>query len=153
MRLVDAGPLVFGVEPREINDAVFDEHFDADARATTTIAELRVGAGTDDGGVSVHVFDAATMTEHLRFDCFEENPHYHYQCPGADHVVVTYDSAAHGPMEEWVVERVRSGRLSAMLRHGGAPDLADLVERHDLTGVVPALLEEMSRPVTTKETA
>ncbi len=91
------------------------ELFDEQTRATSTVTELRPGFDLDDRGVSIHVYDTASMTERLRFDCFDENPHYHYIKPPGGGIVVAYDAAANGPMRAWVSALFRSGRLFSML--------------------------------------
>ena len=71
-----AGAIRFGVEFRELTDAVAAsavlEAASGDERGQTT--EL------DDRGVSIHVFgnQDGEEREFLRFDCFLEDPHYHY---------------------------------------------------------------------------
>lgn len=70
------GSLRLGVEYRRLTDAV------------TAAAVLVAAAGDergqttdlDDRGVSIHVFghQDGEDREFLRFDCFVEDPHYHY---------------------------------------------------------------------------
>jgi hypothetical protein len=82
--------------------------------------------GTDDG------------YEYVRFDVFEDEPHYHYIHPtpsGAEigNNVIDFDTAAQGEMLPWAIECLRT-RLPAMLTEaeGGhlVPDLdPDLIGR------------------------
>ena len=53
---ISAGPLTFGIEYRFLTRAEPEE------------------------GVCVHVFEGKPerLSERLRFDCFDEDPHYHY---------------------------------------------------------------------------
>ena len=44
---------------------------------TATAGWIPIGT-FDDHGASLHVFGAEDGLEHLRFDCFEQEPHYHY---------------------------------------------------------------------------
>ena len=63
--------------------------------------------GFDDFGATLHVCGTADGLEHLRFDCFENEPHYHYidQAAGAN-VVVRIDELAVGDPDR-VLARVR----------------------------------------------
>jgi hypothetical protein len=63
--------------------------------------------GTDDGH------------EYVRFDVFDDEPHYHYihRTPAGAEVVnnvMDFDSTAHGEMLPWAIGRLRT-RLPAML--------------------------------------
>jgi len=74
----------------------------------------------------------------VRFDCFDDEPHYHYNHrvePGGEVVnhVVGFDAVAHGPMLPWALDCLRT-RLPEMLAQAGGGDLvsqldAALVER------------------------
>lgn len=118
---IPAGAVTFAVEYRLLNEDTLQGHRpepegDAPARVF------------DDRGVTLHVFDAADGREYLRFDCFEEDPHYHYiQHHRQVNVVVRLDTAADGEPLPWALERLRT-RLPEMLRQAGAADLADRVE-------------------------
>ena len=65
--------------------------------------------------------------EHLRFDCFENEPHYHYidQAAGAN-VVVRIDELAVGDPIEFSLACVEH-HLPDMLRNCGVAALADEV--------------------------
>ena len=68
-----AGPVTFGVEARALADR------------TGKVGER---------GASIHVFDNDRKTERLRFDCFENTPHYHYIIQRDQHNIVWgYDPA------------------------------------------------------------
>jgi hypothetical protein len=104
----DAGPVAFAVESRVL----------AEAGAT-------VGVGTG----SIHVFSADRSREFLRFDCFEDSPHYHYvHWVNHTNTIWGYDPVSNGPMLDWVFSVIRD-RLPEMLRGAGETDLADRVER------------------------
>jgi len=129
-RLIVAGPVTFGVEPR-----VFDPVAEA---AKLTAAEIAV-AGPDslfnsdrvDGGVCVHVFRTDGMAEYLRFDCFDDEPHYHYIVPGRGNMLVHFDRVANGPMLDWTMGALR-GRLPEMLTQLGAGELAASLKPKEL---------------------
>src|SRR3954469_916967 len=90
---VDAGAVQLVVESRNLTNEIIEGAFDGNVRADVPF---------DDFGATLHVCGTADGLEHLRFDCFENEPHYHY----VDH------------------------RLPDMLRHCGVADLADEVVRH-----------------------
>ena len=81
----------------------------------------------DDFGATLHVCGTADGLEHLRFDCFENEPHYHYieQANGAN-TVVRIDELAVGDPIDFSLACVEH-HLPDMLRHCGVDDLADKV--------------------------
>ncbi len=119
---VEAGPITFGIEPRV---------FDPVAEAAKLTAEEIAAAGPDalfhsdqiDGGVCVHVFGTDGLAEYLRFDCFDDEPHYHYIVPGRGNMLVHFDRVANGPMLDWTLRTLRE-RLPELLTQLGAEDLA-----------------------------
>lgn len=126
----DAGPIRIGVEYRLLNDAI------------AAAAVVEPGAGSDPGvtedvddrGVSLHVFaptePGAEPLEALRFDCFDEDPHYHYiSWTAKTNEMIHIDPVADGDPLAWALERIRT-RLPQMLERAGA-----------LTGIDPARLE------------
>ena len=116
---VEAGPVRFVVESRRLTDAILEETF---AGAIDTAVSF------DDGGASLHVCGRADGLEHLRFDCFEDEPHYHYidHADGAN-TVVRIDEVAVGDPVDFTLSCVGQ-RLPAMLRHLGLAELADEVD-------------------------
>ena len=128
---VDAGPVRFVVEARRLTDAVVEAEFDGEV--DTTI-------GFDDGGASLHVCGTADGLEHLRFDCFENEPHYHYidQAAGAN-TIVRIDELAVGDPTEFTLTAVER-HLPDMLRHSAPEGLADQVAAQEHK-VVEALAE------------
>ncbi|HEY3695276.1 DUF7700 domain-containing protein [Phenylobacterium sp.] len=118
----DAGAVSFGVEYRRLDDDIVGKHLsEQDARR---LADIERKGGADDRGVSIHVY-GRDGHEYLRFDCFDNGPHYHYITPGQDHqVVVTFDAAANGDPLDWTLTALR-GRLVPMLREAGGGAYAD----------------------------
>jgi hypothetical protein len=102
---------------------------------------------TKNFGATLHVLGAADDAEHLRFDCFDGDAHYHYIRHGeGDQHVFVIDQVAEGEPIPWAVRRVRE-RLPEMLEHAGASDLAAQVkEQRDTVakGIdeIEVLLEE-----------
>ena len=138
---VPAGAVRFVVESRFLAD---------------DMAQLKFGVATDDpgqasilndGGGSVHVFGSTDGEEHLRFDCFETHPHYHY-INNREHrnVIVRIDEFALGDPVKWTIERLRQ-RLPEMLEHGGADSLAEEVrsQMNSVTGAVELVEQLLER--------
>jgi hypothetical protein len=142
----DAGALRIGVEGRAIDDEVVSTGL-GDLTAGQA-EELRVNqpADLDDSGPSVHVIEAETGVEHLRFDCFDHGPHYHYVLPDQGYqVIVTMDVAACGDPIEFAMECLRS-RLRPMLQAAGRDDLAQSVDDHVIEQVVPSV-QQLARKI------
>lgn len=140
-----AGIIRIGVEFRVLNDAAV-----AAIRATLESAQ---GAETgrlenlDDSGVSLHVFDGEgdAAREHLRFDCFVEEPHYHYVgWARKTNEVLQIDPVADGDPLAWALERIRT-RLPQMLVRAGAPEIAARVDPRALEAVFPRIAEAAYR--------
>jgi hypothetical protein len=134
---VPAGPLTFGVEYRILTDDLLDAAYVDDAAGAEVINGARPES-VDDSGVSIHVIDAENDVELIRFDCFEDDPHYHYILPAeAAQQYVHFDSAAHGDMLPWALNALED-RLPDMLR---AADAAALAERIDADEIAVAVKE------------
>jgi hypothetical protein len=115
---VDAGAVQLVVESRTLtNEIIRDAFHDA----------VDAGIPFDDFGATLHVCGTADGLEHLRFDCFENEPHYHYieQANGAN-TVVRIDELAVGDPIEFSLSCVEH-HLPDMLRHCGVAGLADEV--------------------------
>lgn len=113
---LEAGGLRIGIEYRVLDDIVTARarlHLEqASGSDTGQLTEL------DDRGVSLHVYTACDegWRENLRFDCFEEDPHYHYVSWSERRNEVLYvDPVADGDPLAWALDRIRQ-RLPAMLR-------------------------------------
>lgn len=133
---VDAGAVQLVVESRRLTNEIID--------ATIGRSEFRrVGAEDivfDDGGASLHVLGTDDGLEHLRFDCFEHEPHYHYidQADEAN-TVVRIDELAVGDPVGFTLAAVEH-HLADMLRHSGPDGLADQVAAQEHR-VAEALVE------------
>ncbi|CAN5791105.1 hypothetical protein BH10ACT1_BH10ACT1_16910 [soil metagenome] len=132
---VAAGPITFVVESRRLTD----EAIIASAEEQGRRDAIDEPDGLDDGGASLHVLATADRLEHLRFDCFENEPHYHYiRNAESSNVVVRIDTFAVGDPRAWALSCVRE-RLPEMLEHAGATDLADQVRSHPVSALSAAL--------------
>lgn len=137
---IDAGPLRLVVESRRLTNELLLDALPGAAR------NLPEGAVLDDGGPTVHVFGMSDGLEHLRFDCFENEPHYHYIMHArSGNLVCRIDDVAVGDPVAWTIERLRH-HLTDMLDFCGARELA-AAARHraeevaDGVARVTALLE------------
>ncbi len=145
---LDAGPLRIGVEFRHLTDDVLDAGFAYSPEAAAIVNADRPEQ-IDDQGFSIHVLDAGTGGEHLRFDMFDNDPHYHYIVPSSYNVLIPYDTDASGDMFEWVLECLRH-RLPQMLRHAEADELAQRIAQPEVDRVlseIERLMGERGRPM------
>jgi hypothetical protein len=139
---VAAGAVQLVVESRRLTNAIVAETFHG---------EVVAGIPFDDGGATLHVLGADDGVEHLRFDCFEQEPHYHY----IDHsrggnTVVRIDELAVGDPIEFSLACVER-HLPDMLGNCGVPALADDVKGRldDVAAALPevrALMEQARQP-------
>jgi len=122
--IVHAGAVDFGVEYRLLDEATILAAYGPDARAKFGgVRPAGMSEVVEEDGVSLHVFDAATGEERLRFDCFADAPHYHLLAPARSHNVVVEHDPSDGPLLEWALDRL-STSLAALLEEAGASDLA-----------------------------
>jgi hypothetical protein len=78
--------------------------------------------------VTLHVWGTDDGHLYVRFDCFDDEPHYHYNRrveAGGEVVnnVVPFDVVAHGPMLPWALGCLRT-RLPEMLMQAGGGEVA-----------------------------
>jgi hypothetical protein len=135
----EAGAVVIGVEYRLLNDAI------------AAAADVQSAAGDERGqtqniedrGVALHVLGNADgeRLEFLRFDCFDEDPHYHYiSWRDKTNDMIHLDPIADGDPLAWALERIRT-RLPQMLERAGAPDVAAAVDAREIEAVLPRVAE------------
>ena len=141
-----AGTVTIGVEYRVLDEAMILAYYGPDARAKfPNGAPAGMGAVINEDGLSLHVFGTTDGQEYLRFDCFDDAPHYHYLDPASSrNVVHDYDPVAHGPIVDWALGTLRT-RLAAMLAHSGATELAESLDAAAVTAVMPAVEAEARR--------
>jgi hypothetical protein len=123
-KLFSAGAVVLGLERRILNETVIRDNFQEDSNR---LAELANSGVPDDIGLSIHVFEAETQREILRFDMFPDFAHYHYMPAAPYHIVISYDTAANGDMFDWATNAI-SNRLAPMLRNTEAYELAEMID-------------------------
>jgi hypothetical protein len=135
----DAGAVRFGVEYRLLTEAI---------AAAAQVEAARGGdradpASFDDRGVSIHVQgrDEQGALEYLRFDCFEEDPHYHYvSWRERSNEMLHIDAVAEGDPLAWALERLRT-RLPEMLARAGAAHIAARLDARLVAAVLPRVAE------------
>jgi hypothetical protein len=138
-----AGTLAIGVEYRLVNEAVVA----ARQVEAATGGDGLEAAVLDDRGVSLHVVGDVdgVAREVLRFDCFVEDPHYHYVSWRArSNEVLHLDPVADGDPLAWALERLRT-RLPAMLARAGVPELAQAVDRAAIEAALPRIAAAAER--------
>lgn len=139
----DAGAVRFGVEYRLLTEAI----------AASAATEAAIGgdradpASFDDRGISIHVVgrDEQGELEYLRFDCFQEDPHYHYvSWRERRNEMLHLDPIAEGDPLAWALERLRT-RLREMLTRAGAAHIAARVDARALEAVLPRVAAAAQR--------
>jgi hypothetical protein len=141
---LDAGAISIGVEYRVVDPESLRETYKHDAAQLAELEERSPDGGFFAEGLSLHVVAKADGHEYLRFDLFDDPPHYHYNHPVADgqyaNHVVDYDTVSNGPMLDWTLDRLRT-RLPEMLREAGGDAVAEQVD----AAVVEPVLAEVER--------
>jgi hypothetical protein len=140
---VDAGAVQLVVESRHLTDQVLAETYGEGGAPDAAVH-------FDDFGASLHVCSPDGL-EHLRFDCFENEPHYHYvEQANQANVIVRIDEVAVGDPIEFSLACVEQ-RLPEMLENAGQPELAAQVrdridEVHEAVREVRTLMARAQAP-------
>ena len=123
--MVAAGTVTIGVEYREIDVASLSKSFQK-LGLKDEFLETIDDPNLADRGVSLHVF-GPDGHEYLRFDCFEDGPHYHYNHKTADGSAynhqVLFDPVSNGDELTWALNCLRT-RLPEMLAEAHGEDVA-----------------------------
>ncbi|MSQ26083.1 MAG: hypothetical protein EXR49_07455 [Dehalococcoidia bacterium] len=139
--MIEAGAVTFGVEFRLLNAAIAAANYANYKPEPVLVAAYEKAAGAmRDRGVTIHVFEAGKQeqAEYLRFDCFQEDPHYHYISWGnKTNELLGMDPVANGDPLAFALETLRT-RLPQMLERAGGP-AAELAKRVDMRVVEAAL--------------
>ncbi len=90
--------------------------------------DLRYRDLLHDQGISMRVFGQVDgkETELLRFDCFDQTPHYHY-APRAKNERHDMDKTTAGNPLGWALTQLRTN-LPAMLKRAGAEEIAKQID-------------------------
>ena len=100
-----------------------------------------------DGGLAVHVLadvggskgkSYVEETEILAFDCFWNDPHYHYGPRNKNHRT-NWDLTVIDDPLEWAFEQIKSRKLGAMIERAGYPGIAADLDLEQIAAILPAL--------------
>ena len=147
------GSITVGLEYR-VFDPVAERLKYTDEEIAATGPDSLFHRDDADEGICVHVFATDGLGEYLRFDCFRDEPHYHYIDPDVGNVLIHYDDVANGPMAPWIIDVLRT-RSPEMLSAIGAVDLAASVDVDALGRLLdelaPTILNQAPRTTTRNE--
>jgi hypothetical protein len=129
-RYLPAGAITIGVEYRDLDPASLVETYKDNPEQLKQMLDASPEGGFTDDGVSIHVCGTDDGWEYLRFDLFDDEPHYHYIHRGDAIVnqVLDYDVNAHGDMLPWAMARIRT-RLAEMLPQANGADLVGKLDQ------------------------
>ena len=117
--VIEAGNIKFGLEMRRQNSG--------------------------DGGLAIHLLaDLAgntgrvftEETELMAFDCFRDEPHYHYGPRNKNHRIFWDKTLVQDPLG-WCLDQFKSKRLGAMLERAGYPGVAADLDEELIASVLP----------------
>ena len=100
-----------------------------------------------DGGLAVHVLADVggskgktyiEETELLAFDCFWQNPHYHYGPRNKNHRT-NWDLTIIDDPLEWTFEQFENRKLGAMIERAGYPGIAADLDPEQIAAALPAV--------------
>ena len=98
-----------------------------------------------DGGLAIHVLSDLAgntgrvfteETELLAFDCFRDEPHYHYGPRNKNHRIFWDKTLVPDPLG-WCLDQFKTGKLKAMLERAGYPGVAADLDEDLLSSVIP----------------
>jgi hypothetical protein len=125
---LDAGAIRLGLEPRVVDPERLREAYAGDEAALAEIEANQPEGGFHDSGVSIHVLGSDDGHEYLRFDAFQDDPHYHYVKPSGNHNHwVPFDPISGGDILSFALRCLRE-RLDPMLRAAGGDAVADALD-------------------------
>jgi len=126
---VPAGVVTFGVEYRHLDESMVLAHFgpNPEAKFNGGVRPAGMAAVVEEDGLALHVFDTATGEERLRFDCFDDAPHFHLLDPGPPRNVVVEHDPADGRLFDQAQVWLRYD-LAGLLREAGAGHLCASID-------------------------
>ena len=135
---VEAGPLTFGIEYRVLEPKKASEY---SWERVPAHGEVDKPATPKDAGVTIHVYETPGRIERLRFDCFLEDPHYHYiNHREKINEFWTLDPFVTGAPLPWALNVLKS-RLVPMLARASAGELAERVTQAGVDRALPRVAE------------
>lgn len=144
--MIPAGAITIGVEYRHLDEAVILRFYGPDARAKfDNVAPAGMTGVVEEDGLALHVFATDDGAELLRFDCFDDAPHFHHLDPHEPrNVVHELDAAAIGDPVVWALDAIEH-RVVEMLREAGADAVAARVDQAAVVAAMPAVRAEVAR--------
>jgi hypothetical protein len=140
-RWFDAGAVRLGVEYRRVDPEGLRKLYAGDAAALAELERHSPAGGFHASGVSIHVVGADDGHEYLRFDAFDDDPHYHYIRPTGDHNHwIPFDPVAGGDVLAFALRSLRE-RLAPMLVEAGGEAVAARLD----AGRVRRAVDEVER--------
>jgi hypothetical protein len=125
---IAAGVVTFGVEYRHLDEDTILRFYGPDSREKFgNVRPAGMGEVVEEDGLSLHVFDSSTGAEILRFDCFDDAPHYHLLDAGRVRNIVIEHDPGDGPLLDWALPQLRDG-LARLLAEAGAERVATEVD-------------------------
>ncbi len=104
-----------------------------------------------DQGLCIQVYSEieGKDTEILRFDCFDQDPHYHYG-PENHNIRLHLDKTTAGNPVGWTMDNIRN-KLPIMVRRSGYDSLADSLEAHPVSDAALDEAESKARDLSRNE--
>jgi hypothetical protein len=137
--LLPAGALTFGVEYRDLDPESLRATYAGNDEQLAELEARSPEGGFSDEGVSIHVCGTDDGYEYVRFDVFDDEPHYHYVHRHDDgtieNQVIDFDATANGDMLAWAIDCLRA-RLPEMLMAAGGARVAGKL---DMNVIAPVL--------------
>lgn len=142
----EAGAVTFVLEYRSVDPERLERVYADRPEELAEIRKFSPEGGFSDTGLSIHVLGTKDRHEYLRFDVFNDDPHYHYVHPSGDcNHWVPFDPVAGGDMFEFAIGCLRE-RLAPMLANAGGSAVAAELDRKRVAPVIDAL-EKRARAI------
>src|SRR5919108_72581 len=116
----------------------------AEQGLTIGVGELRFNvrytrARTGDHGPSLRIYGdvEGKPVQLLRFDCFENQPHFHYDPDGKNNRIFLNTTRVSDPIA-WTIDYLR-GNFTSLVRIAGYGRLADQLDEAALTAALPGI--------------
>ena len=116
----------------------------AEQGLTIGVGELRFNvryarARTGDHGPSLRIYGdvESKPVQLLRFDCFEHEPHFHYDPDGKNNRIFLNTTRVSDPIA-WTIDYLR-GNFTSLVRIAGYGKLADQLDETALTAALPGI--------------
>ena len=139
---LEAGAITFGVEYRDLDPESLRATYAGNEEQLAELEARSPDGGFFDRGVSIHVCGSDDGYEYLRFDVFDDEPHYHYVHRHDDgtieNQVIEFDPTANGDMLAWAIGCLRE-RLPQMLEASGGGRLIDDLDMRVIDPVLDAV--------------